>query len=89
MGHRQLVDQTTIGPLASGQTFTANYSVTVDTTGSTNSKWADSGSITITNNHPTLAADLTGGGLNTRRPFSIPVIGAPGGHTPPRGIGIA
>jgi hypothetical protein len=53
-------DQDTIGPLASGQTFTANYSVQVDTTGSTDSKWADSGTITITNNHPTLAADLTG-----------------------------
>ncbi len=53
-------DQTQIGPLTSGQTFTANYSVVVDTTGSTDSDWADSGTITITNNHPSLAADLTG-----------------------------
>lgn len=56
----KFADQTSIGPLASGQTFTANYSVKVDTTGSSDSKWADSGSITITNNHPTLAADITG-----------------------------
>jgi hypothetical protein len=52
-------DQTEI-ELSSGQSFIVNYAVQVDTTGSTDSNWADSGMITITNNHPTKAADLTG-----------------------------
>jgi hypothetical protein len=51
-------DQTEI-ELSSGQSFTANYTVQVDTTGSTDSNWGDSGVITITNLHPTKAADLT------------------------------
>jgi hypothetical protein len=52
-----------IGPLSSGQSFSVNYSVTVDlddTTPYTDDDYAVSGTITITNNNPTLAADLTG-----------------------------
>jgi hypothetical protein len=54
-------DQTSIGPLSSGQSFQVEYTVTVDlaTTPWVDSDWAVSGSITIANNNPSLAADLT------------------------------
>lgn len=55
-------DETSIGPLSSGQSYLVNYDVTVDlddTTPYTDSKWAVSGTITIANNNPSLPADLT------------------------------
>jgi hypothetical protein len=54
-------DQTSIGPLSSGQSFLVNYSVTVDlaTPPYVDSDWSVSGTITIQNNNPSLAADLT------------------------------
>jgi hypothetical protein len=51
-----------IGPLSSGQDFQVDYTITVDlddTTPYTDSDWAVNGTITIANNNPSLAADLT------------------------------
>lgn len=46
--------------LMPGETFPVNYSVTVDVAGYTDSAWHVDGNITIHNNHPSMAADLTG-----------------------------
>jgi hypothetical protein len=56
-------NETSIGPLSSGQSFNVDYTVTVDLddpTAFTDDDWAVNGTITITNNNPTLTADLTG-----------------------------
>lgn len=46
--------------LAHDQSFIVNYTVQVDTTGSTDSGWKVSGDITISNPNPSLDAELTG-----------------------------
>lgn len=47
-------DQTAL-TLSIGQQYLVNYSVTVDVTGFTDSNWAVSGTITVTNPHPSAA----------------------------------
>jgi len=53
-------DGTTDLVLAEGEPYTLNYTVTADVEGYTDSNHAVSGSITISNSHPTLGAELTG-----------------------------
>lgn len=45
--------------LSTGQSFTVNYTVVVDVSGSTESEWAVSGDIIISNPNPSRAAQLT------------------------------
>lgn len=53
------VDETEL-TLADGEVFNVNYTITATKTSQTDSNWAVSGDITIDNNHPTKAADITG-----------------------------